>query len=182
MFHYSPFSGFPIFHLSEVFLFFTFFSVSLFTFIGCFHFSPFWGVSIFHLSEVFPFFTFLRCFIFHHLRVFLCCYTASATDLRVLFLLLAVFYLTLFLHICQSTASATDLRELFLLSGISFLSLHSFSIFGTTCFYQGFPGSRQFFLEGCRASHWGLKHRPSPLVCLNHSVHQKTFNSCVRGC
>ena len=29
---------------------------------------------------------------------------------------------------------------------------------------------RKFCLEGCRASHWGLKHRPSPSVCLNNTV------------
>ena len=28
-----------------------------------------------------------------------------------------------------------------------------------TCFYQGFPGSWQFFLEGCRVSHHGLNHK-----------------------
>ena len=42
-------------------------------------------------------------------------------------------------------------------------------IFGTTCFYQGLPGSQQFFLEVCRASYWSLKHLPSPSVCLIHS-------------
>ena len=41
--------------------------------------------------------------------------------------------------------------------------------FGTTCFYQGFPGSRQLFLEICRASYWSSKHRPGPSVCLIHS-------------
>ena len=43
------------------------------------------------------------------------------------------------------------------------------NIFGTTCFYQGLPGSQQFFLEVCRASYWSSKHRPSPSVCLIHS-------------
>ena len=41
--------------------------------------------------------------------------------------------------------------------------------FATTCFYQGFSGSRQLFLEICRASYWSLKHRPGPSVCLIHS-------------
>ena len=40
----------------------------------------------------------------------------------------------------------------------------TFPTFGTTCFYQGFPGSRQFFLKCCKASHWGSKHRPSHLL------------------
>ena len=37
-------------------------------------------------------------------------------------------------------------------------------------FYEGFPRSWQFFLEDCRASYCGSKHRPSPTVCLNHKV------------
>ena len=32
------------------------------------------------------------------------------------------------------------------------------------------PWGRQFCLEGWMVSHWGLKHRPSPSVCLNHTV------------
>ena len=77
-FHFSPFSGVFIFHLSQVF--------SFFTFLRCFNFSHFSGVFIF---------TFLRCFIFHLFWVFLCCCIASGTDLRELFLLTSVFYLTL---------------------------------------------------------------------------------------
>ena len=83
--------------------------------------------------------------------------TASATDLRELFLLCGVFYLTLLPHICHSTASAADLRKLFLLSVIFY---HSFPTFGTIWLYQGLPGTRQFFLEGCTASVSILKHRP----------------------
>ena len=41
--------------------------------------------------------------------------------------------------------------------------------FGTTCFYQGFPGIRQLFLKICRASYWSSKHRPGPSVCLIHN-------------
>ena len=55
----------------------------------------------------------------------------------------------------------------------AFFTLPSFPTFGTTCFYQGFPGSPQFFLEGCRASHWGLKHRPGPSVCFNQTAFSK---------
>ena len=54
-------------------------------------------------------------------------------------------------------------------------TLHYFPKFDTTCFYQGFPGSRQFFLEGCRASHWGSKHRPDPFFCLKHTVLSKRY-------
>ena len=43
------------------------------------------------------------------------------------------------------------------------------NIFGTTCFYQGFPGSRQLFLGIFRVSYWSLKHRSGPSVCLIHS-------------
>ena len=56
----------------------------------------------------------------------------------------------------------------------AFFTLHSFLTFDTTCFYQGFPGSRQFFLEGCRVSHWGSKH-PDPSVYLNHTVFSKKY-------
>ena len=41
--------------------------------------------------------------------------------------------------------------------------------FGTTCFYQGFPGSRQLFLKIFRASYWSSRHRSGPFVCLIHS-------------
>ena len=50
----------------------------------------------------------------------------------------------------------------------AFFTLCSFTNI-LTCVYQGFPGSRQFFLEVCRASYWSSKHRPGPSVCLIHS-------------
>ena len=50
----------------------------------------------------------------------------------------------------------------------AFFTLRSFTDI-LTCVYQGFPGSRQFFLEVCRASYWSSKHRPGPSVCLIHS-------------
>ena len=49
--------------------------------------------------------------------------TASATDLRELFLLSGVFCHTLLLHICHSNASATYFKRLFLLSGVFYLTL-----------------------------------------------------------
>ena len=55
---------------------------------------------------------------------------------------------TSFLYGC--TASATDFRDFY----------HSFPTFGTIWFYQGLPGTRQFFLEGCRASASISKDRP----------------------
>ena len=106
------------------FWFFTFFRVSLFTFLGCFHYLPFSSVFIFHLSRPLSFLTFLGRFIFHLFRVFFFCCTASATNLRKFFFLLSgVFYFTPLPHICRSTASATDLRELFLLSSIFYLTV-----------------------------------------------------------
>ena len=67
------------------FSFFTFFRVSLFTFLGCFHYLPFSSVFIFHLSRPLSFLTFLGRFIFHLFRVFFFCCTASATNLRKFF-------------------------------------------------------------------------------------------------
>ena len=42
-----------------------------------------------------------------------------------------------------------------------------------TSFDQGFLGSRQFFIEGCKASHKSWKIRPVLSVCLNHTVFRK---------
>ena len=58
----------------------------------------------------------------------------------------------------------------------AFFALCSLLTIDTTCFYQGFPGSRQFFFEGCRFSHWGSKHRPGLLVCLNLTMFSKTYS------
>ena len=59
----------------------------------------------------------------------------------------------------------------------AFFTLHSFpNIFDTTWFFQGLPGSRQFFLDVCRASCWSSKHRPGPSVCLIHSNPQSSYS------
>ena len=59
----------------------------------------------------------------------------------------------------------------------AFFTLRSFTdIFDSTCVYQGLPGSRQFFLEVCRASYWSSKHRPGPSVCLIHSNPQSSYS------
>ena len=47
--------------------------------------------------------------------------------------------------LCCCTASATDLRELFSLAVV--FTLHSFPTFGTTCFDQGFPEAGSFALK-----------------------------------
>ena len=75
----------------------------------------------------------------------------------------------------SSTASATVLSGHFLPTGVFYLTLLP-DIFGTTCFYQGLPGSQQFFLEVCRASYWSSKHRPGPSVCLIHSNPQSSYS------
>ena len=60
-----------------------------------------------------------------------------------------------------------------------FFTLNSYPAFGAsttaTCLYQGFPGSWQFFSEGCRASYCGSKHRSNPSVCLNYTVFSKRY-------
>ena len=72
----------------------------------------------------------------------------------------------LFFH--SFIASALALSGDFLPTGVFILcSLSTFS--PTTCFYQGFPGNQQFFLEVCRASCWSSKYRPGPCDCLIHS-------------
>ena len=68
----------------------------------------------------------------------------------------------------SSTANATVLSGHFLPTGVFYLTLLP-DIFGTTYFYQGLPGSWQFFLEVCRASYWFSKRRPDASVCLIHS-------------
>ena len=62
------------------------------------------------------------------------------------------------------TASATVLSVHCLPTSVFYLTLLP-NIFGTTCFNQGFPESRQLFLEICRSSYWSSKHRPGPSVC-----------------
>ena len=90
--------------------------------------------------------------------------------LSMFFILLLLF----FIHIFFSTAaSATALRDIFYLQ--AFFTLCSFTNI-LTCVYQGFPGSRQFFLEVCRASYWSSKHRPGPSVCLIHSNPQTSYS------
>ena len=63
----------------------------------------------------------------------------------------------------------------FLLLGI--LTLYAFPTFGTTCFHQGFPGSSQFFLKGCRTFHWGSKCNTGSSVCLSHTVFSQRYLS-----
>ena len=66
------------------------------------------------------------------------------------------------------TASATVLSGYFLSIGVFYLTLLP-NIFRTACFYQDFAGSRQLFLDICRASYWSSKHRRGLSVCLIYS-------------
>ena len=83
--------------------------------------------------------------------------TASAMDFRELFLLWGVFTLHSFLTFATVPQVLRIWESFFLLSVIFY---HSFPTFGTIWFYQGLPGTRQFFLEGCRASASISKDRP----------------------
>ena len=100
-------------------------------------------------------------------------------------------YLSGTLFLCCCITSATYLREIFLSSGVFYLTLLpnatgcTFGVRTTTthkaqqdvaptCF-QGFPGSRQFFLEVAEPPNCGSKHRPSPSVCLNHTVFSQRY-------
>ena len=121
-------SGVSIFHLSQVF--------SFFTFLRCFHFSPFSGVSIFHISRVFS---------FSHFS--------------------GVSFFTFFGCFCVAVSRVVRIWESFLYSQ-AFFTLHSFPTFGTTCFYQGFHESWQFFLEGCRASYLVRFETQTRPICL----------------
>ena len=44
-----------------------------------------------------------------------------------------------------------------------------------TFFDQGFPGSWQFWFEGCRPSDHGSKHSLSSTTCFNHTMINKYF-------
>ena len=72
---------------------------------------------------------------------------------------------------CLATCSA-DLREHFWFSGVFFPYSPSQSL-AEPAFIK--TSSRQFLSEGCGATHWGLKYRPGPSVCLNHTVFSKRY-------
>ena len=128
-------------------------------FFGCFH-------CWLHLF-ISPTLGFLQVFSFHKLFLLLFFINFLYHDcFFVLFCFLA-------LRFCVAVPRVLWIwEESFSYSQTFFIS-HSFRTFGTTCFYQGFPGSQQFFFKGCRASNRGSKHRPSPSVCLNHTVFSK---------
>ena len=112
-----------------------------------FHFSPF---SVFHspFSGVFIFHLF-QSFIIGLSRVIssfnFFSFFASAADLRNLFLLSVVFYLTL-LPTFATVSRVLRIWESFFYSH-AFFTLHSLPKFDITCFYQGFPGAGSFSLK-----------------------------------
>ena len=71
------------------------------------------------------------------------------------------------------SSSAMIVSGKFLPTGIFYLTLLSPTFLTLTCFYQGLTGSRQFFLEVCRASWWSSKHRPGQSVWFTtiHNLH-----------
>ena len=87
--------------------------------------------------------------------VFVLLYSECYRFVRI-FLLSGVFYLTL-LPTFATVLHVLGIWESFAYSKTLF-TLHSFLTFDTTSFNQGFCGSWQFFLEGCRASHWRSRH------------------------
>ena len=114
---------------------------------GRFHFSPFSGVSIFHISRVFS---------FSHFS--------------------GVSFFTFFGCFCVAVSRVVRIWESFLYSQ-AFFTLHSFPTFGTTCFYQGFHESWQFFLEGCRASYLVRFETQTRPICLfeKHNIQQNVL-------
>ena len=90
-------------------------------FCSCFHFSPLIFTTVFRLLSLLIAFFYVTnvlchdCFFATFLSgtSFWCYCAVSTTDLRKLFFLSEVFYLTLLSHIYHSTTSTTDLRGLF---------------------------------------------------------------------
>ena len=57
----------------------------------------------------------------------------------------------------------------------AFFTLRHFLFYTFSCFFQGFPGSRQFNLKVSMASCWSSTHNPGPTICLNNSNPQKFY-------
>ena len=109
----------------------------MFSFFSCFHYFFFYFFMFLFLQDVFGCF---HCWLHLFTALFLHC--LSGTSL-----------------LCCCTASATDLKERFYSQ--AFFTLNSFLLLSRL------PWGQQFRLEGCRASHRGLKHRLGPFFCLN---------------
>ena len=123
--------------------------------------------------------SFCCCLFFIHFQATLPCHrhsTLASQAREGLQQLWALPQLLLIAFSFSSTASATVFEWAFFTNRRFLPYAPSHNIFGRTCFYQGLPGSRQLFLEVCRASYWSLKHRTGPSVCLIHSNPQCFIN------
>ena len=85
----------------------------------------------------------------------------------------AVIRREIFFH--SFTASAMVLSGHFLPTGVFYLMLLP-KIFGTTCYHQGLPGSRQFFLEVCRTWSDARNTDPAHLFVWLTVIHNLLYN------
>ena len=140
-------------------------------FLSCFHFTTDFYYYFWVFSLLIAFVNFINFRVFHHCLggfILLLIFT-------IVFRVFSFYKLSFpWLVFCVDVPWVLWIGESIFYSQV-FFSLHSFPTFGTTCFYQDFSASRQFFLEGCRVSHWVLKHRPGQFVCLNHTVFSKKY-------
>ena len=58
----------------------------------------------------------------------------------------------------------------------AFFTLRCFLTYTPSCWFQGFPGSRQFNFRVSRASCWSSKHSPGLAIRLNHNNPQKRYS------
>ena len=129
---------------------------------------------VFHFSVFmcFIFFTFLECFYFSPFLGVLVLFYHKCYGFEKVFLLSGVFF-TLHSSTFDAVLRVRRIWESCYYSDVFNLTL--LPTFGTTCFYQGFPRSQEFFFGGCLAFHWGLKRKPGTSVCLNHIVFSKRY-------
>ena len=116
-------------------------------------------------------FIFILLLFFIHFQATLPCHwhsTLASQACETLHQLWALPRLLLMASFFSFTESAMVLSGRFLPTGVFYLTIIP-DIFGTTCFYQGFPGSLQLFLKIYRAWYWSSKERPDSSVCLIHS-------------
>ena len=133
----------------------------------CFHFTIDFLCCVPVFSLLIAFFNFTNPRVFHYC-FFSCLYfTADFCQISLVWRFFVKYFDFVVARVLRIWESIFYSQALF--------TLHSFPTFGTNRFYQDFPGSRQFFLEGCKVSHWGSKHRPGPSVCLNQKMFSKRY-------
>ena len=80
-------------------------------------------------------------------------------------------FTSLFLHYLSGTSFLCCYHESYGFGRAFFtLRIVFFTLFWHHLLLSRLHLGRRFCLEGCRASHWGWKHRLSPPVYLNHTV------------